>query len=296
MLAREGQPLFSNQTLDINPWEELQSNDVLNPENTKVPDFFFTNLESPLGANVSELNDMNLCSGSAQVKVLVQGGVDLVSLANNHSDDCSANGVNSTKQVLEAEGIHFAVMGGEPTLLDIPGSKMAVIAADDVTGKLDVQDLLTIISNAHNEFQVVVVSIHWGNEYQAGPDERQQSLAQQMADAGADVIWGHHPHVLQKMEWLTSADDRQVLVMYSLGNLLADQWMLEDAQQSALVRLKFKNGEIRRIEVNSLVMDRASKTLQISSDTPSIERTTDRLGLEDLALTKVEIQLLGANK
>ena len=91
----------------------------------------------------------------------------------------------------------------------------------------------------------VVVSTHWGNEYQAGPDDRQQILAQAWVDAGADVIWGHHPHVLQRMEWITSNEDNhEALVMYSLGNLLADQFMLQDAQRSALSQGEMKNGRI----------------------------------------------------
>ena len=86
--------------------------------------------------------------------------------------------------------------------------------------------------------------------------------------------------MLQKTEWLTSTDGRQVLVLYSLGNLLADQWMLEDAQRSALVRLSFRDLKINGIEVIPLVMDRSSKSLQIAEITETRDMIFERLGVE----------------
>lgn len=296
MLSREGKSIFSSQTETINPWIELQNQGILISADSDIPDFFFANLESPLGEINSTPTDMNLCSDPEQVRVLIDGGVDLVSLANNHRDDCSLNGAATTQSLLTAQNIASAVMGSSPTYLDIPKGKMAVIAAEDVTGALDLPSLLAEIRNAREEAQVVVVSMHWGNEYQHGADERQKSLAQQIADAGADVIWGHHPHVLQKMEWLESADGRQVLVIYSLGNLLADQWMLEDAQQSALVRLSFSDTKIIEIEVIPLVMDRDTKSLQLLPTADSREDIIDRFGVDGLSSGSVVIRVLPTEK
>jgi poly-gamma-glutamate capsule biosynthesis protein CapA/YwtB (metallophosphatase superfamily) len=138
--------------------------------------------------------------------------------------------------------------------------------------------------------------MHWGNEYQAGVDERQLTLAQQIADAGADVICGHHPHVLQKMEWLKSADGRKVLVIYSLGNLLADQWMLEDAKQSALVRLSFKDSTVIGIEVMPLAMNRSSKMLQIAESISIRDEIFDRLGVREMLSDVVNIELFPDTK
>ncbi|PKN99064.1 MAG: hypothetical protein CVU42_09355 [Chloroflexi bacterium HGW-Chloroflexi-4] len=277
MLAREGESIFTSHGVAINPWQLLQEEGVLIEANVEVPDYFFANLESPLGENSNQLTDMNLCSHPDQLKVLVESGVDIVSLANNHRDDCSGDGPAQSKEYLDKENIQSAIMGAEATTLDIPGGSMAVIAAEDITGSLDLEDLLTAIKNADQHAQVVVVSMHWGNEYQAGADERQQSLAQQIADAGADVIWGHHPHVLQKMEWFESADGRKVLVIYSLGNLLADQWMLEDAKHTALVRLSFHGNRINKIEIIPLEMNRSMKSLQSAEGTTLRENILTRL-------------------
>jgi poly-gamma-glutamate capsule biosynthesis protein CapA/YwtB (metallophosphatase superfamily) len=292
MLAREGEPIFISNGLPINPWQALQKTGVLIEANSQVPDFFFANLESPLDENSNELTDMNLCSHPDQIKVLVDGGLDLVSLTNNHRNDCSDDGPAQTKSHLEEENIQSAIMGAEAAYLDTPRGKLAVIAAEDVTGSLDVAFLLSVINNAGQHDQVVVVSMHWGNEYQAGADERQQKLAQQMADAGADVIWGHHPHVLQKMEWLESVDGRQVLVIYSLGNLLADQWMLEDAKQSALVKLTFVDNEIGKIEIIPLVMDRSTKSLHFAEPSEVRDEIFDRLGVGTLSSETTRIDLI----
>jgi poly-gamma-glutamate capsule biosynthesis protein CapA/YwtB (metallophosphatase superfamily) len=296
MLARDGKAIFQNQTKVINPWRELKAEGALINDWSLTPDFFFANLESPLGINNSTTGDMNLCSDPEQMRVLEEGGVDLVSLANNHREDCSSLGAETTQSYLEKQNILSASMGGEPAYVDIPDGKIAIIAAEDVTGSLDVASLLAAIKKAHESASVVVVTMHWGNEYQSGPDERQQSLAQQIADAGADVIWGHHPHVLQKMEWLESADGRQVLVMYSLGNLLADQWMLEEAQRSALVRLSFKDSKINGIEIIPLVIDRSSKTLQLASSLDSRDKIIERLGLNEHTSDRVSIRVFPTEK
>ncbi|HCS38895.1 MAG TPA: hypothetical protein DIW44_04840 [Anaerolineaceae bacterium] len=292
MLAREGKPLFETQGQEINPWSELQQKGVLINDDSSVLDYFLVNLESPLGEYPPDVSDMNLCSNPLQVKMLTTGGVDLVSLANNHRDDCEINGTDLTKSYLDEANIHSSSMGAAPTYIEIPGGRLAVISAEDISGLLDVDALITEINNAQQQAQVVVVSMHWGNEYQAGADERQQTLAQQIADAGADVIWGHHPHVLQKMEWLESTDGRQVLALYSLGNLLADQWMLEDAQQSALVRLYFRDNKINGIEVIPLEIDQTTKTIQIAEGTHLRENIFVRLTGSLTTREGMKIQLL----
>ena len=296
MLSRQGKAIFTSQTETINPWVELQNQGILISADSDISDFFFANLESPLGEINSTSTDMNLCSDPEEVRVLVEGGVDLVSLANNHRDDCSLNGVETTQSYLEPQNIASVVMANDPTYLDTPNGKMAVIAAEDVTSSMDTTALLSSIKSASEKASIVVVAMHWGNEYQAGADDHQQKLAQQIADAGADVIWGHHPHVLQKMEWLGSADGRQVLVVYSLGNLLADQWMLEDAQQSTLVRLSFKNSEINGIEIIPLVMDRASKSLQLAPTNDTRDKIIERLGVDGLSSGSVVIRVLPTEK
>lgn len=275
MLARSGAPIFEKDGVAVDPWQELRQQGLLDVED----DYFLANLESPLGDAGISAGEMNLCSDPSEVNILKQVQLDLVSLANNHNNDCAGQGTIQTAAILEENDILTVGDDLQPVFLDTPQGRMAILAAQDVTGDLDEDALLQAVIDASEKTGLVIVSIHWGNEYQTGPDERQQMLAQRLADAGADVIWGHHPHVLQKMDLLDAADGREVLVLYSLGNLLSDQWMLEDAQRSALVRLTFDNFQINGIEVIPIRMDRESRMLQVADDAQTI---ISRLQVSDL--------------
>jgi poly-gamma-glutamate synthesis protein (capsule biosynthesis protein) len=87
---------------------------------------------------------------------------------------------------------------------------------------LDLEPALQAVREARSQADLVVVSIHWGNEYQHQPTKRQRDIAHALVTAGGDVILGHHPHVLQPVE-LLDAGGRKVLVAYSLGNFISNQ-------------------------------------------------------------------------
>ncbi len=284
MLSRAGQPLFEQ----VNPWGQLEQIQVLPLGQNE---FFFANLESPLGDATLSADEMNLCADPSQVSLLEGGHLSLVNLSNNHRDDCAPGGEAETKAVLTENGLLTAGSDLEPAFLETPQGRLTVIAADVITGTLDVEALLESVRLAKGQAGLVIVSMHWGNEYQGGPDERQQHLAQQLADAGVDVIWGHHPHVLQRMQWLKAADGRQVLVLYSLGNLLSDQWMLEDAQRSALVKLTIQNGVLIGIEIIPIEMDRESRQLQWITDVETREVISERLNLAEVSQNGIEIRV-----
>jgi poly-gamma-glutamate synthesis protein (capsule biosynthesis protein) len=98
---------------------------------------------------------------------------------------------------------------------------------------------------AQDGIDAVVLLPHWGVEYSARPTARQRRLAQAAADAGAIAIVGAHPHVLQPLETLTAADGRRVPVAWSLGNLLASQWAL-DQRTGAVLYLDLARDEAGR--------------------------------------------------
>lgn len=282
MLSRAGEAIFSGE---IDPWGELTTT-------LDAGDFFLVNLESPLGESITTPGDMNLCSDPVQVNLLLEADVDLATLSNNHQDDCQPGGLQQTAGILTANGILSTGSDFSPVYIDAQrGIRIAVLAANEVTGSLEITSLVDAIRSAGENAELVMVSIHWGNEYQAGPDERQEALAQQLADAGADVIWGHHPHVLQKMEWLETSDGRKALVLYSLGNLLTDQYMLADTQQSALVRLDFTGDTLKSVEVIPIGMTDYGSKLQIIDGVESVEKISDRLQIDILSAKRPEIDI-----
>ncbi len=73
------------------------------------------------------------------------------------------------------------------------------------------------IHRAKDAADIVVMSLHWGNEYQLHPTDDQKDLANYLVNEGVDIIFGHHPHVLQPMEWIDANDGRKSLVVYSLA-------------------------------------------------------------------------------
>ena len=256
------------------------------------------NLESPLTGQVllDPGGGYNLCAPSKSVRALTAAGLDLLSLANNHQDDCLEGGLDQTRQILESSGLVGLSPELVPVIREVNGLKLAFLAFDDVGAELDITTAQDAIAAADTGMNIVVVSVHWGAEYQASPTPRQRKIAAAFSEAGADIIWGHHPHVLQRMEWYESTiDGHRGLVMYSLGNLLADQWMLPDAMRTALARIDFINHEIKRIQVLPLQLDAKTGTLQVVTQHELTSLISDRLGLDDLDENGVRIEV-GGNK
>lgn len=123
-------------------------------------------------------------------------------------------------RLMEKNGLTFAFLGATELTngLSLPaGSEVVLMESTDEAM------LKARVESAREKADVVLINIHWGNEYTHTPTDRQRDLAQKLADWGADVIIGHHPHVLQPVEMLTAADGRKVLTVFSLGNFISAQ-------------------------------------------------------------------------
>jgi len=199
-------------------------------------DLALANLESPLSGNGlrgAAPIPYNLCAPAERAAFLSDWGLDLLSLANNHALDCGPDGIGQTRAALAAAGL-TGLPPGTPVFETVRGLRLAFLAFDDVSVPLDPAAASAVVHAAAAGGTHVVVLIHWGAEYQGGADARQRTLAQVFAAAGADLVVGSHPHVLQPAEWIENGG-RKTLVLYSLGNALFDQPGLPDTRQSALV-------------------------------------------------------------
>lgn len=172
-------------------------------------------------------------------------GFDVVNLANNHMIDMYESGLRNAITYWNAKAPKIVTTGAylnEEKLNTVEynecnGIKFGYVGATDYTNGLSLPEgtelryILTSetdllkkkIEAAKAVCDVVIVNVHWGNEYSFEPTENQRQLAQQMVDWGADVIIGHHPHVLQPMEYLTKPNGEKALVVYSLGNFISAQ-------------------------------------------------------------------------
>jgi gamma-polyglutamate biosynthesis protein CapA len=195
-------------------------------------DFVLANLESPLTrAPIQTTSPYALCAPPERAHLLANAGFDLLTLANNHIFDCGEPGLLETQSTLTDAGLGFVGPDSEPVYREINGVRLAFLALD-ATGEFDLEHAGQAVRSAKEAGAVVIVSIHWGAEYQAEASEFQKEIAAQLAGAGADLIWGHHPHILQPAAWINQG---QTLIFYSLGNALFDQYGLADTRQSALV-------------------------------------------------------------
>jgi poly-gamma-glutamate capsule biosynthesis protein CapA/YwtB (metallophosphatase superfamily) len=215
-------------------------------------DLAFVNLESPLSdkGRRNEAKDVTFRGRPALVAGLASAGIDVVSLANNHALDWGSEALLDTIERLERVGIASAGAGADlagarrPAVLDTSGGRVAVLAFSNVLpegfpagegragvnpARPDRERLLGDITQAADDAAWVVVSIHWGKEYQRDAAPEQRELAHQMIDAGADLILGHHPHVIQGLEIY---EDR--LIAYSLGDFVFDHYSRETGEAFVL--------------------------------------------------------------
>ena len=252
-------------------------------------DLALANLESPLDPQwtPSEQNPStpayNLCAPAERAELLKGWGLDLLSLANNHAFDCSPDGLTQTVAALGSQnliGIRSPSIDGamsSPYYRNVNGLSLAFLAFDDVTQPIDIEAAAAEVQTAKNQGALVVVSVHWGAEYQAGASPRQKEVAQELAQAGATLIWGHHPHVMQPSEWLQT-DNGSTLVFYSLGNALFDQYGLADTSRSALIFVTLDAQGVNEVQVVPYEID-AINSCVVPADLSTEQKILQRLNL-----------------
>ena len=221
-------------------------------------DFAFINQETILAGDRLEPSSYPLFCCPTQVgQEMMALGFNLFSTANNHSLDKGAEGIRAAGEYW-AQQREVAVAGcyRDPAerdrlaLLTRKGITVALIAATEHTNGIpqpqgeegvllleeDLPLILEKLEAASRQADLVVLSLHWGVEGSGSPTEEQRQLAQTLAEAGADLILGHHSHVLQGGEFLETARGRSY-VAYSLGNFISAQ-VGADNMAGGLLRLE----------------------------------------------------------
>jgi len=184
---------------------------------------------------------------------LQQAGFDLLGLANNHSLDGGAEGMAETAVRLQQFGITpFGMPQNNaftPEFRVINNNTLAFVAYNAISDPastaspfLSVPALEQAIAAAKAQADAVIVSVHWGLEYEIRPSPAQERLAETLVQAGADLVVGHHPHVVQPV-----AQVGEGVVAYSLGNFVFDQETPETRQGLAL-RALFDADGLRAVQ------------------------------------------------
>ncbi len=173
---------------------------------------------------------------------LVELGYDVVNIATNHMLDKGADGLQKTIEFWKS--LDVLMIGGYENeddfdnirFIEKDGIKIAFLAytygtngltkaasSEIVVPYINDEDIIRQTALAKECADMVFVSVHWGEEGAFNPNAEQKRVAQLFADCGVDAIIGHHPHVIQPIEWLTGKDGNKTLCVYSLGNFMAEQ-------------------------------------------------------------------------
>ena len=150
---------------------------------------------------------------TAYTQILTGSSVEAVTLANNHAKDYGQAGYDSTKQVLEEAGVAY-VEDYSSTLITLDDGLVIGLYAMDYVSGIDKDKAVEGVKQLKADgAELIIVAAHWGFEGKYRPAANQEEAAKALIDAGANIIYGHHPHVLQKIEEYNGG-----IIYYSLGN------------------------------------------------------------------------------
>ncbi len=184
--------------------------------------------------------------------VLKESGFDYLSLANNHSFDYGLDGYEKSKQMIkQSEMIPF----GHPSIhsttsvvyAEVSNSRVALIGLHTLTNPITHDELEQIFAEANKKSDFQIIYIHWGEEYKTKNNTAQKKLATELVRLGADLIVGHHPHVVQNIDLVNG-----VPVFYSLGNYIFDQYFSSETQIGLLLKTDFSSNSVEILPISSL--------------------------------------------
>lgn len=225
-------------------------------------DVAFANLEGPVSDKGEDKGGMySFRMNPLAANALKDVGFDVVSLANNHAGDWGREAFEDTMRRLRRSGIAYAGAGWnemeswQATTIKKDGVSIGYLAFSDVGPEWmrpqeaysgiviasleSVQKAVAEVKKAHD---IVVASFHFGAEYQKESNERQRALARAAIDAGAKIVVGHHPHVIQPIEEYHGG-----VIAYSLGNFVFDQPFSEDTMEGIMLEVELEGTVIRAI-------------------------------------------------
>jgi len=242
-----------------------------NLDEIKDADILFGNLEGDVSARGNNVGSKYSFRMEPKVlPVLKDAGFDIVSFANNHVGDWNTTAFEDTLYGLKDNGILKTGAGfnkkeaATPTIIEKNGTRFGFLGFSDVgpawmeaqenkSGILLANDpnIEEIISNAKNECDVLIVSFHFGDEYKTVHNARQENLAKMAIDNGADMIIGHHPHVIEDI-----SEYKGKPIVYSLGNFIFDQSFSVNTMRGMLFSATFKDKELIKTEERIITLDK----------------------------------------
>lgn len=220
----------------------------------KLPEGFFEGYDMVMANLEGPITKRFITGGTSMVfgfppdtaDILKKNGITTVTLGNNHTMNRGEEGFEETKQYLKDAGIEFfgkqSEENWEESVLqkEVNGVKIAFISLHDAERDIDEEVAKETIKKADTISDYVIVEPHWGIEYQHKANARQIRLAHDWIDNGADIIIGHHPHVVQNLEIYNGK-----AIFYSLGNFIFDQYFAADTQEELAIDVEIRKTGVK---------------------------------------------------
>jgi poly-gamma-glutamate synthesis protein (capsule biosynthesis protein) len=246
----------------------------------KGTDITFGNLEGPISSRGMKVGSIySFRSDPRAIEGLLYAGFDVLSIANNHIWDYGADAVRDTLAIIKDAGI--GVTGGginyqganKPIIKEEKATKVAFVGYTDrnssslglktakpVIAYLDIDQAISDVKEARKVADLVVVSLHQGNEYETTQNLNQEKVARALIDAGAQLIIGHHPHIIQPVTEYGGG-----YIVYSLGNFVFDQNFSPDTKIGLALKVTLKNKKISKVEQIKIAFTSSYQPYLISS-------------------------------
>ncbi len=238
-------------------------------------DYAVCNLEVPLGGGPDYTGYPCFSAPDSYAQALKDAGFDMFLTANNHCLDRRDRAARRTLVALDSLKVdHIGTFHDAadrdakvPFIKDIRGFKVGFLNYTYGTNGIEPRDGVEVALIDRDKMaseiaatraagaEIVVVAVHWGVEYVLLPGAAQKSLAQFLVDQGVDLIIGGHPHVIQPLQVVhNEKEDKDVLVVYSLGNFISNM-KTGDTRGGALVKARIERGEDGKARFKSAVYD-----------------------------------------
>lgn len=218
----------------------------------EADDLTIVNMEGTLTESDSRQDKTFAFKGPGEFTgILTSGSVEAANLANNHSRDYGEQSYTDTINYMDKAGI--TTFGYDRTaLMDVKGVKVGLVGTYELADGMGCEaGMIENIQKVRSEgAQVVIVSFHWGMEKENYPNENQKSLAHSAIDNGADLVLGHHPHVLQGIEKYKGKN-----IVYSLGNFCFGGNSNPSDKDTMIFQQTFtvENGELVNDDVTNII-------------------------------------------
>ncbi len=228
-------------------------------------DILFANLESVISDKGTKVGSIySLRAEPEAIEGLIFAGFDVLSLANNHAFDYTVEALKDTFGRLKIAGIDF--IGADlnesgaffPIIKQIKETKIAFLAYTNLGSSSwragsnnpgiawidtsDFQEIQENIINTKQDSDILIVSLHAGIEYETEPNQFQKDFSKMAIEAGANLVIGHHPHVIQPYEKYKDG-----WIFYSLGNFVFDQDFSEETMKGQIVKVVIENKKIKQV-------------------------------------------------